>query len=223
MDYRNLRPRVLQVIVVVARRQYRIDHCDDRADLRDAEPRGYELNGVGQHDQHAVCELLKGVALVRWQAEGPVRAVNGRHPCFSGPFHGGRRAKSDQVEGLQVIDGNPFGKRALSVDDRKVCAGQGDGQARRARGEDLIRHESDRQATTSDDHAAAGSRRIRQVSLVDPPGSIVRIPIPILWKCAVLVEADNDLEVGRQPFVNGLQESLISAVASTEEAGDSAA
>ena len=50
------RPRVVEVVLVVAVGQLGVHHGDDGAYLEDAEERGGELDAVGQPDEHAVLD-----------------------------------------------------------------------------------------------------------------------------------------------------------------------
>src|SRR5205823_6654580 len=53
----DARARVFEVVVVVVRRQQRVDHCDDAAHTVRAEPTPDELRAVRQRDQHSVFNL----------------------------------------------------------------------------------------------------------------------------------------------------------------------
>src|SRR6266404_693265 len=57
LNHRHLCSSVIEIIFVIGRRKDRVHHRDDRADLGDAEPCGYELDRVGQDYQHAVFHL----------------------------------------------------------------------------------------------------------------------------------------------------------------------
>src|SRR5581483_2542253 len=59
--------------VFVRRRQLRIDHRDDRTDLRRAEPAGDELRDVGESKQHAVFDARAEIAQ---QVPGVIRLLH---------------------------------------------------------------------------------------------------------------------------------------------------